>query len=601
MLDKFEVLGCPCTAVNHSQAAIHLEALLGSQQLGYTVAINAEKILKYADYSDFSEIIDNSIFPYPDGSGAVLGLRWLHGKLSEKINMPVLALEVANKLGIATFIIGANEYNHSRAVNNIRDKYQQINIVGNLNGYIDYETLVSAIKRTKPRLILVAMGSPKQEKFAAQILAEIDFGIVVGCGGALDIIAGELKRAPDFMINNHLEWLFRLYKEPWRIKRQLFLPRFMWRLSRLSVRRWLRSWSVSNRDNVAVVGTVGVPASYGGLETLVDQIIVQEELSWTVYCSSTHYDVFPRTYKKANLIYIPLSANGPVSVVYDIFSILHAIFSGHRQFLILGTSGAIIIPVIKFLIPSSHMVTNIDGIEWRREKWQGFLAKRFLKFSERLAVKYSSVVIADNEIIAEYVDKEYQRECKIIAYGGDHAFVTPPSLSSEQATIVDKPFYLALCRIEPENNVSLILQAFSKIQERLIFIGNWHSSDYGRTLRNEFCNVKSIVLLDPVYDENILAIYRSRCIAYIHGHSAGGTNPSLVEMMYFEKPIVAFDCLYNRATMENHGSFFNSADALKALIETAEGLPVDEALQDVAQRRYKWHDIRKQYLELFGH
>lgn len=601
MLDKFEVLGCPCAAVNHSQAANHLEDLLRSQQLGYTVAINAEKIFKYADEPGFSEIIDNSIFPYPDGSGAVLGLRWLHGKWSEKINMPVLALEVANKLGIATFIIGADEYNHPRAINNIRDKYQQINIVGHLHGYIDFETLVSAIKRAEPKLILVAMGSPKQEKFAAQLLTEIDFGIVVGCGGALDIIAGALKRAPSFMVNNHLEWVFRLYKEPWRIKRQLFLPRFMWRLNRSRVRRWLRSWGASNSGKVAVVGTVGVPASYGGLETLVDQIIVEEELSWTVYCSSIHYDICPRTYKNANLIYIPLGANGPVSVLYDIFSILHGIFSGYRQFLILGTSGATIIPVIKFLIPSSHMVTNIDGIEWRREKWQGFLAKRFLKFSERLAVKYSSVVIADNEIIAEYVDKEYARECKIIAYGGDHAFVTPAALSSEQAAIVDKPFYLALCRIEPENNVSLILQAFSEVQERLIFFGNWHSSDYGRRLRNEFCNVENIVLLDPVYDENILAIYRSRCIAYIHGHSAGGTNPSLVEMMHFKKPIVAFDCVYNRATMENHGSFFNSADTLKALTENAEDLPGGEELQDVAQRRYKWHDIRKQYLELFGH
>ncbi len=240
MLHKFDVLGCPCAAVNHSQAANHLEDLLRSQQLGYTVAINAEKILKYADESDFSEIIDNSIFPYPDGSGAVLGLRWLHGKLSEKINMPVLALEIANKLGIATFIIGAKEYSHSRAISNIRVKYQQINIVGHLHGYIDYETLVSAIKRTKPKLILVAMGSPKQEKFAAQILTEIDFGIVVGCGGALDIIAGELKRAPNFMVNNYLEWLFRLYKEPWRAKRQFFLLHFMWRLNRLRARRWLR-------------------------------------------------------------------------------------------------------------------------------------------------------------------------------------------------------------------------------------------------------------------------------------------------------------------------------------------------------------------------
>ena len=600
-MEKLEILGCPCFAVNEAQAAKHLAELVQSKELGYTVAINAEKILKHSDESGFNHTIDNAIFPYPDGSGAVLGLRWLHGQQSEKVNMPVVALEVANTLRISTFIIGANAENHTKAISNIREKYENIDIVGHLHGYHDYETLLSAIKRTQPKLILVAMGSPKQEKFAAQILTKIDLGIVIGCGGALDIMAGALKRAPNFMVNNHLEWLFRLYKEPWRLKRQLFLPRFMWRLTLSWLKQRLRFWATPDWGRVAVVGTVGVPASYGGLETLVDQIVVGDSLNWTVYCSSRHYDVRPQRYKNANLIYIPLSANGPVSVVYDILSIAHGLFSGHRQFLILGTSGAVMIPILRFFIPSIHLVTNIDGVEWRREKWKGFVAKRFLKFSEGLAVNHSSVVIADNDIIAEYVDKEYKRECMTIAYGGDHALVTPADLSSQQIDVVDKSFYLALCRIEPENNVALTLQAFSEAGARLIFIGNWSSSEYGKRLRNEFSDTVNILLLDPIYDERVLSTYRSRCLAYVHGHSAGGTNPSLVEMMHFEKPIIAFDCVYNRATMENNGVFFDSVEALKDLIQNVEELPGARELRNVAQKRYNWTIIRQQYLGLFKH
>lgn len=240
MMDRYDILGCPCVAVTELGAINHLKKLLLTDKSGYTVAVNAEKILKYSKEAKFNEIIDNSIFPYPDGSGAVLGLRWLYAKHSEKINMPVIALEVANELGIKTFIIGASESNHKKAIQNIRKKYPSINIIGHLDGYQDQHILIDAIKSIKPKLILLALGSPKQEKFAAKILAEVNTGIVVGCGGALDIIAGELKRAPNFMVNNHLEWLFRLYKEPWRIKRQLFLPHFMWRLYRLRVRRWLR-------------------------------------------------------------------------------------------------------------------------------------------------------------------------------------------------------------------------------------------------------------------------------------------------------------------------------------------------------------------------
>lgn len=231
MMDKFEILGCPCMAVSELQAADHLKELLQSDQSGYTVAVNAEKILKYSDESGFSEIVDKSIFPYPDGSGAVLGLRWLHAERAEKINMPVIALEVANELGIPTFIVGAKADNHAKAIKNIRKKYTGIDLIGHFDGYQDQHILAHAIRCSQPKLILVAMGSPKQEKFAARVLGEVNAGIVVGCGGALDIMAGVLRRAPNFMINNHLEWLYRLYNEPWRIRRQLFLLRFLWRLS----------------------------------------------------------------------------------------------------------------------------------------------------------------------------------------------------------------------------------------------------------------------------------------------------------------------------------------------------------------------------------
>mgnify|MGYP000713329694 CR=1 FL=1 len=129
----------------------------------------------------------------------------------------------------------------------------------------------------------------------------------------------------------------------------------------------------------------------------------------------------------------------------------------------------------------------------------------------------------------------------------------------------------------------------------------WSSSEYGKRLRNEFSDTVNILLLDPIYDERVLSTYRSRCLAYVHGHSAGGTNPSLVEMMHFEKPIIAFDCVYNRASMENNGVFFDSVEALKDLIQNAQELPGARELRNVAQRRYNWNIIRQQYLGLFKH
>ena len=186
-----------------------------------------------------------------------------------------------------------------------------------------------------------------------------------------------------------------------------------------------------------------------------------------------------------------------------------------------------------------------------------------------------------------------------IAYGGDHALVTPADLSSQQIDAVDKPFYLALCRIEPENNIALTLRAFSETGDRLIFIGNWSSSEYGKRLRNEFFDTLNILLLDPIYDERVLSTYRSRCLAYVHGHSAGGTNPSLVEMMHFEKPIIAFDCVYNRATMEDKGQYFSSSSSLSKSLKTRKCFEGGEELGDIARRCYTWNVVRDQYWKLF--
>lgn len=348
---------------------------------------------------------------------------------------------------------------------------------------------------------------------------------------------------------------------------------------------------------LAIVGSVGVPASYGGFETLVESLIGGDDHQFTVYCSGNYYEQRLNIYKDAKLVYIPIDANGPMSVVYDILSCFHAVLTGHRNILLLGTSGAIVIPFFRLFFPTVKLVANIDGIEWRREKWQGF-AKRFLKFSESVAVKYSTTVVADNDAIADYVTQAYQRECETIAYGGDHALVKPSKSISSSELDVDYQYALALCRIEPENNVHIILQAFAECQQELVFIGNWQSSDYGKKLQDKYSANLNVRLLNPVYDIEVLSIYRNNCCTYIHGHSAGGTNPSLVEMMHFSKPVIAFDCVYNRATMENKGSYFKTVGDLSRQIGIVNQRS-DPEMGEIAKRRYTWEIVKKQYLSLF--
>lgn len=356
---------------------------------------------------------------------------------------------------------------------------------------------------------------------------------------------------------------------------------------------------------IAVVGTVGLPANYGGFETLLENLVRYHNLKslsydLTVYCSSRTYPEKKGDYLSAKLKYIPLLANGVQSILYDILSILASVWNRNDVILILGVSGATVLPLVRF-ISSAHVITNIDGIEWKRHKWRG-IAKLFLRLSEKIAVLFSHKVIADNKVIADYVQQTYRVESQVIAYGGDHALKFDTVSLDEYK--LPKEYAFSVCRIEPENNVDLIVKAFSKQNLiPLVIVGNWSNSDYGKDIRNLYESCKHIYLLDPIYDLGKLKTLRVQAKFYVHGHSAGGTNPSLVEAMHFGHPILAYDCSFNRCTTEDKAFYFHSENELLELISSHKELQTSNAGKDmleIANRRYTWDIIAKQYFSLLS-
>ena len=171
---------------------------------------------------------------------------------------------------------------------------------------------------------------------------------------------------------------------------------------------------------VAVIGTVGLPANYGGFETLVEQLVRHnrnENLQYVVYCSNKSYTNKQRDYQGAKLEYIGLEANGIQSIPYDIISLIRA-SRKNDIILILGVSGCAFLPVFR-LFSKKKLIINIDGLEHRRDKWNKWVRK-FLKFSEKQAVKYGDIIVTDNKGITDYVYEEYGKSSELIAYGGDH-------------------------------------------------------------------------------------------------------------------------------------------------------------------------------------
>lgn len=354
---------------------------------------------------------------------------------------------------------------------------------------------------------------------------------------------------------------------------------------------------------IAIIGTVGVPGRYGGFETLAENLVDWHaahgsSAALAVYCSARGQEKRATHHKRATLRWIALDANGPQSILYDFASMLDAVRRGDQRLLVLGVSGALILPLIR-LISQARIITNIDGIEWKRAKWRG-LARHVLRASEWVAVRFSHVVIADNQAIADHVTQSYGRDSLVIPYGGDHALLGMPDPAAA-AGLPDR-YALGLCRIEPENNVDMILDAWRSVSALpLVFVGNWAASQYGMDLKARYADVPGITLLDPVYEPGALRAIRDRAALYVHGHSAGGTNPSLVEMMHFGIPVLTYDCAFNRHSTDGQALYFGStADIVAAIARTdcAGMAKVGAGMAEIARRRYCWDDIGARYFAL---
>ena len=353
---------------------------------------------------------------------------------------------------------------------------------------------------------------------------------------------------------------------------------------------------------IAIVGIQGVPAKYGGFESLVENIIgdnCPRDVHYTVFCSSKDYAKRLAEYKDATLKYIPLHANGVQSIPYDMVGLMRSI-CGYDAIVVLGVSGCLFLPIFRLLC-RKRLIVNIDGLEHRRAKW-GKTARWVLRKSEAMAVRLADVVIADNKGIQDYVWETYHRKAELIAYGGDHVWRDVPKEKQlevlQRYGVKDDDYAITVCRIEPENNSRMILEAFARSGRNLVFIGNWERSEYGRTLKAEFGNRENIHCVDAVYDLDTLYALRSRCRCYIHGHSAGGTNPSLVEAMFFGKPILAFDVVYNRETTNNEAYYFSNREKLVELLSLPD-FKNGEPLREYARQHYTWKHIAEQYELLY--
>lgn len=363
---------------------------------------------------------------------------------------------------------------------------------------------------------------------------------------------------------------------------------------------------------IAMIGTRGVPAAYGGFETAVEEIgrrLVAQGHDVLVYTRPDDRDTAPREYLGMQLVPLPsVHKKSLETLTHTALSVGHLVAKDRVDVAFMfNAANACWLPGLRARkIP---VATHVDGIEWRRAKWGGG-GRRFYRASESLAVRWSDALIADAQGISDYYIEEFGAATELIAYGAPILDDPHPErlagLASNGPVLTAGEYHVLVARFEPENHVLEAVQGFHQSQAAHPFVvvgGAPFAEEYTQAISSVADRDERIHLVGPVYDQDLLDALYANALTYVHGHSVGGTNPSLLRAMGAGTATLAWDVVFNREVLGSDGLFFANTDDLARLLVEAEASPDDMAakgsrLAQRAAQEYDWDVVADQYADL---
>jgi glycosyltransferase involved in cell wall biosynthesis len=355
---------------------------------------------------------------------------------------------------------------------------------------------------------------------------------------------------------------------------------------------------------IGILGTRGIPNAYGGFEQFAEYLsaaLVKKGHEVWVYNSSDHPYQNP-DWNGVQIVHCKdweekIGTAGQFIYDYNCFS-----DARNRDFDILLQLGYTSSSIWYFRWPDNMIhIVNMDGLEWKRAKY-GKWTKRFLKWAEATAAKHGDILVADSKGIQEHLFSAYGKQSTYIPYGA--SVVNDPDEDQLKAYELERyKFLLVIARIEPENNVEMIIKGYlgSAKKYPLVIVGN-PGNAFGSYLRKTYPSTH-IKYIGAIYNLAVINALRFYSRLYFHGHSVGGTNPSLLEAMGCHCNIAAHDNLFNKAILTDSALYFSNAEDITVLIDREENedtiqLRKAENIEKV-RLLYNWPSIIDAYENLF--
>lgn len=360
---------------------------------------------------------------------------------------------------------------------------------------------------------------------------------------------------------------------------------------------------------IALIGTRGVPARYGGFETCAEEVgkrLARRGHDVRVYCRSRYSPERLKFYEGMRLIRLPaLRSRIGETLSHTALSLIHAAFGKTRVVLVFNTANSPLVWLAR--LAGKKAVLHTDGLEWEREKWRG-LGSRYFKWAARRATRLPGPLISDSREIQAYYRRVFSRETEYIAYGA-------PLLESRRPELLDpfglRPggYVLQMARFEPENNIHLTIEAFAGLaaDRKLVLIGGAsYDTPYARKVNEAAAADPRVILPGFVYDPEILRELLTNAYAYVHGNEAGGTNPGLLQALGAGCAVLARDVPFNREVCGPEGVYFSGAagdlrDKLQWALDNPGRLEEMKAAgRRVIRERYDWDTVAAAYERLLA-
>jgi len=359
---------------------------------------------------------------------------------------------------------------------------------------------------------------------------------------------------------------------------------------------------------VAIIGDRGIPARYSGFSTLVEQLALRlvhdHDMDVTVYGRNQYYEERPPMWRGVRCVWLPAPGGKSFeSIIHSNLAIAHAatLRRFDLAFVVDPGNAPFVMPLKLRGVPA---IFHTDGLGWMRRKWSP-LQRRYYKWSEKVCARQATWLVTDSRAMQHYYQTEYGAPSTFIPYSGDVGDA-PNDEGLKRFGLEPGGFYLVVARMEPENNVDLIIREYrrSGVTKPLIVVGSSpYPTDYWRAIQAE--SDDQVRCVGGIFESGVLnGLYRN-CAAYLHGHEVGGTNPSLLRAMHWGAACVPIDIVFHREVVGEDAPFFRTEEGhLAGLLRALDADPgrrtaLGEAARERAHRLYRWDRVGDAYAGLF--